>query len=534
MLSSASTSSAAPITPSASPASAASRHLSIASAIARSRAGALPLVAFDRADLVDQRPGLRVLGVDTQRPPRQFGGRRHVALGQTAPGFADQLLHLLLIEGGPRLLHQCRGLGVFGTDQRHLLAGVQHLDVAAGVERAVRGLQERLDPFSAALLDDVAVGPRRHRRGRAADDRAFVERRLLVRAELRAQPRDVRPHRRHGLVAPGRVFLDRPVDDGLERRIQIGHPRAQRHRGLTHDRVHDLVHGLARERLVVREQLVHDQAGREDVAAAVAGFALDLLRGHVVGSPHDHAGLGEAGIGDPRDAEIQDAQDAFAVDHHVRRLDVAVHHALVVRVLEAGGQFFEQLELPRQGQRNVLLDVLGEGRPLDVFHDDVGGAFVFAEVVDGDDVGVFEAARGLRLAEKAIVEVLVGDPQQLDRDHPSDVRVAAAKHHPHAAEPDTVEDVVAADSFRKMRRRHGCGGWPRTGRAGRRPSRYHGCFSGWGRVKSQAPNPKLQPLPNPNSQADSRLPGSCPGVWELKLGSWELGVVGIWDLELGI
>ena len=82
-------------------------------------------------------------------------------------------------------------------------------------------------------------------------------------------------------------------------------------------------------------------------------------------------------------------------------------HALVVGVLEAGRQFLEELELPGEGQRNVLLDVFGEGGPFDVLHDDEGGAFVLAEVVDRDDVGVFEAAGGLRFAEEAVVEVLV-------------------------------------------------------------------------------------------------------------------------------
>src|SRR5688572_16518597 len=62
-------------------------------------------------------------------------------------------------------------------------------------------------------------------------------------------------------------------------------------------------------------------------------------------------------------------------------------------------------------------------------------------------------------------------------------------------------------------------------------------------VKSQAPNPKLQPLPTPNSQSNSQiqLPNPNPPprrYWDLALGVavgiWELGVVGAWDLELGI
>src|SRR5262245_54779759 len=80
---------------------------------------------------------------------------------------------------------------------------------------------------------------------------------------------------------------------------------------------------------------------------------------------------------------------------------------------------------------------------------------MLAEVVDRDDVGVFEAAGGLGFPEEAVMEILVADPQELDRDRAANMRIAAAEYHPHSAIPETVEDVVAADSSRNVRRRHG-------------------------------------------------------------------------------
>ena len=57
--------------------------------------------------------------------------------------------------------------------------------------------------------------------------------------------------------------------------------------------------------------------------------------------------------------------------------------------------------------------------------------------------------------------------------------------------------------------------------------------------KLQAPNPKPAPnsqIPraNPKAQASGRRLRRLVGTWELGvgLGIWQLGVVGIWDLEL--
>src|SRR5687767_12980132 len=83
------------------------------------------------------------------------------------------------------------------------------------------------------------------------------------------------------------------------------------------------------------------------------------------------------------------------------------------------------------------------------------------------------------------------------------------------------------------------------------------CSRGWirrARVKSQAPNPKSQPLPTPKTQRTSKLqnPNQTPqpserlapwplgfGPWDLALGfglgiwPWDLEVGSGWDLELG-
>src|SRR5437870_12564766 len=67
--------------------------------------------------------------------------------------------------------------------------------------------------------------------------------------------------------------------------------------------------------------------------------ALGLLGREVRGGAHDRAGLGEVllGVTGACDAEVGDLDPAGAVDQHVSRLDVAVHHAVAMGEGERAG-----------------------------------------------------------------------------------------------------------------------------------------------------------------------------------------------------
>src|SRR5581483_571848 len=86
------------------------------------------------------------------------------------------------------------------------------------------------------------------------------------------------------------------------------------------------------------------------------------------------------------DSKIGDANVALAVEHHVRRLQIAVDDAAVVRRRDAGAQ------LPRDVERFVLrkapdaAEQRAEILAVHVLHRQKRTAVRFAEVVEADDV----------------------------------------------------------------------------------------------------------------------------------------------------
>ena len=85
-------------------------------------------------------------------------------------------------------------------------------------------------------------------------------------------------------------------------------------------------------------------------------------------------------------------------------------------------------------------------RPVDVLHHDEVGVAVLAPVVDGDDVGMVEVGRRLRLTAEALDEGLVGRQlreQHLQGDGPVEQQVAGEVHLGHAATREMAHDLVA-------------------------------------------------------------------------------------------
>ncbi len=125
----------------------------------------------------------------------------------------------------------------------------------------------------------------------------------------------------------------RPHQHRVKRRIQAGLQFA----GRGGHGMQDLVHHhrrRARERPHPGQHLVQQDAGGENVGAAIHPLAAKLLGRHVAGRADHIAHLGQRGRLDLGHAEIGHLDLGGGRDEYVGRLDIAVHHPARMRVVE--------------------------------------------------------------------------------------------------------------------------------------------------------------------------------------------------------
>ncbi|MEI9893750.1 MAG: hypothetical protein WDN28_07575 [Chthoniobacter sp.] len=173
------------------------------------------------------------------------------------------------------------------------------------------------------------------------------------------------------------------------------------------------------------KHLIKHHAEAVDVRAMIHARAALLLRRHVIRCTKHHARhrlaplLGGRRI-HAREAEVGHLHPALRVHQHVGRLDVAMHHAFHVRVLQRLANAHDQF----QGLVRLepgRLDQMVQRRPLDELHDEIEMPLRRgAEVEYRDDVRVVQFRHRPRFAHKTIGKIPVDadlERQQLDRHH---------------------------------------------------------------------------------------------------------------------
>ena len=235
-----------------------------------------------------------------------------------------------------------------------------------GVSPAARAAASGSPPGSAAATASADAGPPRGIGLDAAHDRA-IDRRVEVADHLRG-PRD--------------AFLLAPRDQFREVASFDGAPPG--------------------------EHLVEHQAERVDVAARRHFAAGELFRGHVGGRTGAQRLARRAG-----EAEVGDPDLAVAVEHDVRRLQIAMDDAPVVGGGETGADLARELDGAVLGEASDAADQRREILAVHVFHRQERVPLVLADVIDAADVGMRDLPRHshfrveLRQARRIVVESAV-------------------------------------------------------------------------------------------------------------------------------
>ena len=215
------------------------------------------------------------------------------------------------------------------------------------------------------------------------------------------------------LVAVGWDFLERALDHDFEIvRNRIAHDFQSRHRIERMTR-HDRLRRGSGERRLAGQRLVEHTRETVDVTAPIdLPRSRCLLGRHVRRSADGQAGLRElvaAGRADgTRDAEVRDDR-VPARQHDVLRLDVTVHHVVLVRVRERLGNLVGDLQRIVHRQLRLAIQPVAEGFAFDEWHDVIERPTGVTRVVDRQDVGMLQARREFDLAQKPFAPQRDGD-----------------------------------------------------------------------------------------------------------------------------
>jgi len=210
-------------------------------------------------------------------------------------------------------------------------------------------------------------------------------------------------------------------------------------------------------RPAAREQLIQQDTQGIDVRRFGDRLSTHLLgagvlQGHrtPLGS-RDQRRLEEFRIQQLGDSEVQEPGHSILGDQNVARLEVAMNHQILVRVLHGRADTEEQLQAGTSREL-VQAAILVDRNALHVIHHQVGQPVLSAAAIQQlHDIGVVQRGEGLPLVPKAMNDFggVEAGPQHFDGHAHTELLVVALAqvHDSHSAFTQLANDLVCANSL---------------------------------------------------------------------------------------
>jgi hypothetical protein len=140
------------------------------------------------------------------------------------------------------------------------------------------------------------------------------------------------------------------------------------------------------------------------------------------------------------------------IDEHVRRLQVSMENAVLMRIMDRLGHGLDMLHGALRWQR-LLAHAATRGPGLPHTPSKVMLAVFLADLVNADDVRVVQIAGGFRLCAEAAHELGIVEPRMKNHLHRHDAverKLARLVNHAHAAARDFLDQLVIAKAAARL------------------------------------------------------------------------------------
>src|SRR5262245_15416314 len=212
-----------------------------------------------------------------------------------------------------------------------------------------------------------------------------------------------------------------------------------------HDRVSDRDRMLTTKRTLASQHLVENDAERPEIGAVVNLVSLYLLGRHVRDGSKRRPWVREADVVRLREPEVEDPHASVAQEHHVCRLQIAMHDPRLVRRAQTGGDLLRHVKSVGDWQRTVARESFLERLALIERHGEEQLTVVrLAGLIDGAKVRMVECTGHASLVEETLSRVAVevmGRQRKLEGNRSPEVGVLGAVDDSHSAVCQQLDDA---------------------------------------------------------------------------------------------